>query len=195
MSWEKFRKEHENNKKSKPFYHRNFEIDYVLKYLPDLSYVKGKQNVLDVGCCDSRLIHEIAKRNYDAYGVDIRDYNYELTENITFIKADILEQETVNKLCYFKFFYIVAMSTIEHIGMKAYSGKILENGDRLALENIHKLLHDNGYFIITVPLEYWHTDSGRGYSHKDFLKLISGLFNIVEITHCGGQLCATLVKS
>ncbi len=199
-TYEDFRREYEYNKRYNFNHHRIFEWDFVLKYLPDLSYIKVNNrekwlNVLDVGCCDSLLIFELLKRNYNTYGLDIRDYDAALPPDIKFFKDDITDSNLINKLYDYKFYYIIALSTIEHIGLNAYGSKHIEDGDRKAIQNIHKLLKDDGYFIMTIPLDYWDSNSGRGYTHKQFLKLINGLFIPIEITHGGGQICTTLIKS
>ena len=193
--WRKFRKDLEIGKKARPYFHRNFEHDFVLKYFPDLVYVNLHNfPVLDVGCCESLLMFELDKRGYDTFGVDMRIYEHKLPNDIKFIQADITSPHFLTIFNQIKFKMIVALSTIEHIGKKCYGKEPFENGDRLALENIHKVLNDNGYFIITVPGEAWHSDSGKGYSPKEFLRVINGLFDVFEITNAGGQICAALVK-
>lgn len=194
--WKKFRKDLERNKKENPLHHRNGEIDFVLEYLPDLSWLTNKNvSVLDIGSTESLLIFELKKRGYITMGMDIRPYDNQLPADIGFYKGDITEQSTLE---FFKSighpYYIVALSTIEHIGLPCYGSKIIQNGDRLAIENIHKLLHDNGYFLITIPMKHWQSDSGRGYTYKEFIKLLEGLFVIFSITQRGGQICACLTK-
>lgn len=193
MSWQEFRKELEKNKKSKPYYHRNFELDFVLEKVCDLSFGKNNIKILDIGCCESMLVHEFSKRGYDSFGLDIRDYDKSY-EGFNFIKADITKEETVKKLEHFHFYYITAISSIEHIGLPVYGSPVIPNGDRISIENIAKILNDDGLFVITVPLKYWGTDSGRGYTLKDFKNLIKDVFEIFEIKTSGGQICAVLTK-
>jgi SAM-dependent methyltransferase len=181
-------------------HHRNFEVEFVLKYLADLSWVdfgkKGNSGiaVLDIGSTESLLLYEIEKRGYVPMGLDIRPYHTILPETAYFFQGDITNYGIVDELKNTCITFIVALSSIEHIGLPVYGSRVIPNGDRLAVQNIHKILDDNGYFIITVPMKYWQTDSGRGYTPKEFRKLIHGLFNIFELTTGGGQICAALVK-
>lgn len=175
---------------------RNSEWSFILKYLPDISMFSNAKalRVLDVGCNESDLISEIDNRGYASFGIDCRVYFKPLPKEIHFLKGDITDPKITEVFGVQSFFYIVALSSIEHIGLGAYGEKKDENGDRLALENIHKMLYNEGYFLITIPLEYWGSDSGRGYTPSRFNKLIEGLFKVYEITHNQGQICAVLVK-
>ena len=196
-----FMAQHLFDKMYKQGFHRNDEIDFVLKYIPDLSYLKTRVpgeyygNVLDVGCTESLLIYEIESRGFLPIGVDIRPYHTDLPKYSVFFQKDITSKETILLLKQYKIDYVVALSSVEHIGLDTYDGKIMPDGDRLALENINKVLDDDGLFVITVPTKLWQTDSGRGYTPREFKKLISGLFDIYEITQGGGQICACLIKS
>ena len=193
--WKKFRKDLENDKRKKPFFHRNFEYDFALKYLCDLSYTNPHgYTVLDVGCCDSLFMFELDKRGYDVQGVDTRIYEHKLPTDIKFHQVDVTRPHFLTVFKDIKFQYITAISSIEHIGLKVYGNTEIENGDRLAMENLSKVLSDVGYLVITVPNIQWGTASGRGYTPKSFLKLTEGLFDVFEITNGGGQICATLTK-
>lgn len=191
-----FRKEHALRKKQQPIHHRNFEIDYVLDKINDLSWLINKSNlaVLDIGATESLLLYELEARNYTPIGLDVRNYHTELPKNSLFYRGDITNSNIVKEFKNLIVYFIVALSSIEHIGLGVYGDTIKPNGDRLSIENIHKILHDDGYFIITVPMKYWQTDSGRGYTPKEFLKLIEGLFTVFHSDLKGGQICATLVK-
>jgi hypothetical protein len=174
---------------------RNLTWDFVLQYLPHLKMVYwNKLKVLDVGFCDSLLIYEINRRGYAAYGLDLVDYHCRLPKEIKTFKADLLQPIPNDLLKDGPFSFIVAIGTIELIGMGKYNNDIVENGDRLALEYIHNLLEDGGYFILILPTENWRFIHGRGYSFGDILQLINGLFYIFEITHRGGNICIALVK-
>ena len=172
---------------------RTGEWDFTFRYLPPLASIhRNKLKVLDIGCTASLFIYEIKKRGYLTYGLDQRDYQERLPNDIMFYKEDIITCD-LN----WKFHYIVALSMMEHVGLeiKNYNTKKIENGDRKAIENIHKLLKDDGYFIITVPVEHWENIELRGYTPRMFLNLIKGLFDIYEITQKDGQICAVLIKS
>ena len=166
---------------------RNGEWDFVLQWLRPLRKFQGKVKVLDVGSTESLLIYELLHRGYWVLGIDQRPYQeYNLHTAI----MDILKPHIFLEM----WDYIIAISTIEHIGLGAYGDEKVENGDKLAVENIHKLLKSDGYFIITIPNKHLGTDTGRGYSYQDFEKLIQGLFRIVHFEERNNQICAVLVK-
>ena len=175
---------------------RRKRIDFILKYLPELKQVYWVGlPVLDIGCTDSLLLYEIAERRYSAHGLDMRDYQAELPKNIEFFKNDITDPDLVKKVG--KTFYaVIATSTIELVQASMYDEerKIEGFGDRKAIENIHKLMNDDGFFILSVPTTYWRNINARGYSFLNFLALIQGLFIIIEVEHIGGHICAVLAK-
>lgn len=169
------------------------EWNFALQYLHPLSEWQKPVYVLDVGSTESLLIYELAKRGYSVYGLDQRPYQESIPDKlgIIFFQKDI----TKDIIHYPPFDYIVAISTIEHIGLGAYGDEKKEGGDRDAIKNIHRMLKKDGYFIITVPNKHLGTETGRGYSYYDFKRLIEGYFDIYELTERRGQLCAVLVKS
>ena len=168
---------------------RNGEWDYVLQYLSPLEkWYRGLVSVCDVGCSESLLIYELVRRGYVVTGLDQRPYQEK--NKIPFVLFDMTKPiDIVNE-----FDYVVSVSTVEHIGLGGYGDEKCEDGDRLAMENIHKMLKHHGFAIITVPLWYWAGDTGRGYTYGSFGKLVSGLFSIEEITQRSGQLCAVLCR-
>ena len=150
--------------------------------------------ILDVGATDSLLMFEILKRGYMPIGIDLRPYHVTLPKNSCFYRGDITTPNLKEFFKKYPIYMAVALSTIEHIGLPCYGGPIISNGDRLAIENIHSILDDNGLFIITIPTKIWQSASGRGYTPKEFYTLIEGLFKVFEITQRGGQICAALTK-
>jgi len=162
---------------------RNKKLDFVLQYFPALKMTYwSKLSVLDIGCTGTMLMHELDNRKYRVAGLDIRPYQSKLPKDITFYHNDLLDPALTIKIRQ-RFHYVVAISTIELVA-----------DDRLALVNIHNLLLPNGYFILTLPTQHWRHIDGRGYSVKQFMNLISGLFNVFEMTQRGGHICAALVK-
>ena len=121
---------------------RNGEWDFVLSWLNPLREWQKPVYVLDVGSTESLLIYELLHRGYDVLGIDQRPYQ---EENKHTSICDVLNPLTNYIL---KYNYILAISSIEHVGLGAYDDNKNENGDRLAVENIHKMLKENGYFII-----------------------------------------------
>lgn len=180
---------------------RKGEWNFALKYLPDVRPAawplkKTIMPVLDVGSCESLFLYELDFRGYITWGLDHKDYQEKL-KKIPFFKVDISDPNLIKEDSHFfgYFYYIVAISTIEHVGLGAYGDPKRENGDRLAMENIYKLLREDGFVILTIPMRHWFSPTGRGYNMYQFKKLIEGLFDIFEITQTHGQLCAALYKT
>jgi len=139
--------------------------------------------ILDVGCGESGVCDELAKLGcYEVYGIDIRDVK---PKGWIFIKADI---RRTNFPCGF-FDQIVCISTLEHIGMKAYGNNWIDeiNGDRMALLEMNRVLKVGGSMLITVPYgskgDYWvrfynrHTLKGllEGFNWKaEYVKYVNG---------------------
>lgn len=174
---------------------RNKRWDFVLKYFPPLKMVcySGIQ-VLDIGCVDSLLIYELSKRGYDVTGFDMRDFPVRLPKEIQFIKGDIVKDKPED-IFQHRYHYIIATSVIELLGTKQYGNETRDiDADRKALENIHALLENDGYLIMSLPIFYWRSTANKAYTLGNIYNLINGLFHIFEITQCGGHICMVLVK-
>lgn len=181
---------------------RNGEWDFILSWLRPLRVWQKPVSVLDVGSTESLLIYELLHRGYSVTGIDQRPYQ-EPNEH-TIIK-DLLQDDLTtvvplegdggkNKLKGFD--YIIACSTVEHIGLQAYGEdyKGVFEEDRDVMIKLHELLAEDGYFIITVPNKHLGTDTGRGYSYQEFCAMIKGFYKIVHFTEASNQICAVLVK-
>lgn len=108
---------------------------------------KGK-TLMDFGCAYSQLVLEAASMGMDVLGVDIRNYPFK-HPNLKIYKGNFLYYKDTNK-----FDYIVALSSIEHIGLREY-GSFVESksGDFSKIINkIHELLSTGGKFIATFPV-------------------------------------------
>ena len=167
---------------------RNGEWDFVLQWMQPLRKFQGYVSVLDVGCTESLLIYELLHRGYDVTGLDQRPYQEKVT--FKFLLHDITKHALT-----LVYDYIVAMSTIEHVGLGAYSDIPTADGDELAMINLSHMLKPNGYLIITVPNKHLGTSTGRGYSYQDFEKLIEGYFKIIHFEERSNQICAVLCLS
>jgi len=133
------------------------------------------QMVLDVGCCDSHFGFLLADCALTVTAIDIRDMPefpfYGGRANFTFRREDILETKLPDRF----FDSVVAISTIEHIGLLAYENKKEDKeGDLKAVQQIKRVLKDDGVFIMTVPYglnpAYWY----RVYNRESLAKLLSG---------------------
>lgn len=117
---------------------RYIEYPFVLKNISGI-------RVLDVGCAGSMFPLLLQALDFDTYGIDIREYSL---PTFNFVQGDISK---TNFKDYF-FDTVVAVSTIEHIGLSGRYG-IKENveADIKAVEEIYRILRPNGVFLMTVP--------------------------------------------
>jgi 2-polyprenyl-3-methyl-5-hydroxy-6-metoxy-1,4-benzoquinol methylase len=120
---------------------RTAEYRFVLKNLPPVG-----STILDIGCCDSLLALKLAEKGYQVYGIDTRRYS-EKHSNFTFVQEDILGTTFPNGF----FDAVIAVSTVEHIGLGAYGDPIHDNADILAVREIHRILKPDGRLIVTTP--------------------------------------------
>jgi SAM-dependent methyltransferase len=129
--------------------------------------------ILDVGCCESKLAETLAKLGVfkEVWGIDIRAYP---NAPFRFIQEDIRRTSLPTE----HFDQIVAISTIEHVGMKAYGNDWLDpvHGDRMAILEMYRILADRGSMYITLPYgksmgDYWI----RYYNRNTLSNLLFGL--------------------
>lgn len=121
---------------------RLIENEFVLENL-DPKY----RRVLDVGTCDSSLSYELIRRGFEVRGIDLNPCIHP--------KAMIFEQGDIRKTNFPDYFfdYVIAVSTIEHVGLSGRYGVIEEDpsGDNRAIEEMTRILKPNGRLIITMP--------------------------------------------
>jgi len=105
-----------------------------------------ESKILDLGCCYSKISLQLASLGCKVTGVDLNKYNYR-HPNFEFIRKDFLEVDFPDDY----FDCVLSVSTIEHIGLDCYGGKVIEGGDKKTVEKIYRILKKGGKFIITVP--------------------------------------------
>ncbi len=191
---------------------RIFEIGFLFMNIYDLP--QGSK-ILDVGSCESFIALMLACLGFKTYAVDIREYPF-YHPNLTFIKSDICKTSFKDEY----FDAVVAISTIEHIGLGWYGDN--ENGSDLkAVFEIRRILKSKGKFILTLPYGISQTAKFfRIYDKHSVEKLIEG-FDVISVKYfknvddkywylsdkdtvskCGinkkgrneGNICLTLVK-
>ncbi len=126
---------------------RYIEYPFVIRNLP-----KPPAKVLDVGCSGSFFPLLLASFGYEVYGIDIREYaiiNKIKFDNFRFVKEDI--RKTSFSSNYFD--AVIAISTLEHIGIAGRHGVLEEdlNRDKKAIREMKRILKSNGIVIITIP--------------------------------------------
>lgn len=152
---------------------RTVEYPFVFRNLPHLRVIRAppRPRVLDVGCVESELAKELAKLgNYEVYAIDIRDYDTKGLP-IKFVKEDIR-----NPVFEADFFDIVlAVSTIEHVGLDWYSNTWMhEDGDVAAMRQIFRILKPGGIAIVTVDAGMKGEPWFRVYNMETIKKLTEG---------------------
>ena len=156
---------------------RIFEKTFVLQSLVRL-YESSNITVLDVGAAESLLSYELASFNYSVTAIDIRPIAL-FHPNLKFVKTDICKPvlPPANFDC------VIALSTLEHIGLGWYGDETGESYDLKAVQEISLLLKPEGSFILTVPYgKKALTPVHRIYNQESLQKLIQD-FNIVQISY------------
>ena len=145
---------------------RIVEIPFVHRHLP----YPYRGRVLDVGYLESELIFQIASLGFETWGIDIRPPAVEFS-GIRFIQGDVIQYP----LKPHSFDVVVAVSTVEHIGLQAYGNVAADpQGDLHALQAAHRALKPRGRLILTVPFGMLGaSDWYRVYDHKALLALLS----------------------
>jgi len=117
---------------------RNNTFDKIKNLLPDL---KGKERIIDIGCGHGSVSHELVKRGFDVYGLEINDEALEnlKTKGFKIIKKDITLPLELND----KFDVVLLLDVLEHVF------------DPFALlAEAQKITSKGGYIIISVPLYF-----------------------------------------
>lgn len=117
----------------------------------ELAAHKKKLKILDFGCGESWLSISLASMGYHVYGVDLRDYPFQ-HKNLVFKKQNILALKEKD------FDIIIAVSSLEHVGLGAYGEDHDENALKEVINKINKLLVNGGKLILTVPVGKPFTD-------------------------------------
>lgn len=157
---------------------RSIEYPWILK---QLKLLKPRSIILDVGCSDSVLSHELIARKYRVVGIDIREYTFK-NRRMLFIKRNILNTDLPNNI----FDAIIMVSTIEHVGVPAYGQTILdEEGDMKAMKELYRILKPGGIIMITTPYDPYSVskDAGKSYVehyNRERLNKLVNDFHIIK---------------
>lgn len=156
---------------------RILEKSFVLQSLSRL-YDSTDIKVLDVGAGESLLAYELASLNYSVTAIDIRPIALS-HPNLNFVKTDICQPVLPEE----SFDCVVALSTLEHIGLGWYGDRKGDTLDCVAVQQIYSLLKPGGSFILTVPYgEKALTPVHRIYDKELLDKLIQG-FDVLKIVY------------
>jgi SAM-dependent methyltransferase len=154
---------------------RIVEKAWVLRYLSDIP-IDAK--LLDVGCSESLLSIELASNGFQVTGIDIRPYPLR-HPNFKFLQADICNSNLESA----SYDVIIALSTIEHLGLGWYGDPQDDSSDHRAMREIYRLLKPGGRLLMTVPFgQRVQTPLHRIYDNQSLRALLHG-FTIERIEY------------
>jgi len=122
------------------------EYGFVLRHVGE-----GNLQILDVGGVGSLLPLYLARKGHMVTVYDVRRYP-ETHPNLTVIVGDFLANSLPNAT----FDLVVMVSTIEHIGFGCYGDPVIEDGDRIAIQQVYRVLKGQGRLILTTPFTAQH---------------------------------------
>lgn len=156
---------------------RILEKNFILLSIARL-YESSQIQILDVGAAESLIAYELASLNYTVTAIDIRPIALS-HPNLKFIKSDICQPVLPTA----SFDCVIALSTLEHIGLGWYGDEIGEGLDSKAVQQIYSLLKPEGIFLLTVPYgKKALTPVHRIYNRESLQKLVEN-FSIVQAVY------------
>jgi SAM-dependent methyltransferase len=135
--------------------------------------------VLVAGSGESVLPLELASLGYDVVALDLRDYPL-AHPRLTSVKEDIRRTELPRDT----FDTVVAVSTLEHIGLGFYGDPVDPDGDRNAAAEIGRVLKPGGRFLLTVPFGRAATAPGHRVYDAGRLRALGAGFEVEELVCC-----------
>lgn len=153
---------------------RIIEIPFVHRHLP----FPFTGRALDVGCRESQMAFEMASLGFETWAIDIREAPVRFP-GVRFTRGDIRSTPFENE----SFDVVVALSTIEHIGLIAYENRDYdEAGDAHAFREIHRILKPTGKLLLTIPFgARGKNDWYRVYDYEALHNLLAGCGFQIEI--------------
>ena len=144
---------------------RIVEVPYVHRHLP----YPFRGRALDVGCCESQIVLEVASLGFEAWGIDIRRPPIEFP-GIKYVLGDVRKTDFANGF----FDVVIACSTVEHIGLLTYENTVRDDGgDRDAIREMRRILQPTGRLILTIPCgQTSATNWYRAYDHSAILSMV-----------------------
>jgi SAM-dependent methyltransferase len=134
--------------------------------------------ILDVGAAESLLSYELASFNYSVTAIDIRPIALS-HPNLKFVKSDICKPVFSSD----SFDCVIALSTLEHIGLGWYGDEKGNSYDMEAVKQINLLLKPAGIFILTVPYgRKAVTPVHRIYDQESLQKLTQD-FRVMQVSY------------
>jgi len=148
----------------------------LVEYPWVLRNMRASGRILDVGCTGSYLHCKLIREGAEMLGVDSRGFERRDPE-LAFIISDITKMPFRNDC----FDAIVAVSTIEHVGLGSYGDPKIPDGDRLAFKETMRVSKPSAPIIVTVPFAEKHRINWqRRYDEFSLGELIGGSHILVE---------------
>jgi len=121
-------------------------IEYP-RVIESLNIVPKRGLILDVGCAESLLSHELIAKGLRVVGIDIRNYPFK-DKRIVFLKRNILDTRLPDNT----FDATAIVSTIEHIGLEPYGQTVKDtNGNLKVMSELRRILKNHDIIILTTP--------------------------------------------
>ncbi len=159
----------------KAYHPRVVELPFVFRRLR----VPLGSKILDFGCNESLLSIELASMGYNVTGIDLHDYKFK-HPNFSFVNGDICGQFEPES-----FDAVIAVSSIEHTGLGAYGEKSFNEGDKIVLNEIYRILKKEGQLLLTVPFGRRYQGKWyRVYDSEALPYLLSNLHIVSEEYYC-----------
>jgi SAM-dependent methyltransferase len=143
-----------------------------------LGRIEGNR-ILDVGSSESLLPLELASLGFNVVALDVREYPVShpgMTVSKEDIRGTSFPADSLDT--------VIALSTIEHIGLGFYGDPMGPDGDRQAITEIHRILKPGGRFLLTVPFGKAATAEGHRVYDSARLRGLLTEFEIEEFLCC-----------
>jgi 2-polyprenyl-3-methyl-5-hydroxy-6-metoxy-1,4-benzoquinol methylase len=107
-----------------------------------------KGTVLDLGCGNGSLSHELSKLGFEVYGVDRSDSGIQIAREafpqVQFLVGDVEENLSPDPFQAESFDVVVSTEVVEHLYRP-----------RRLVQNAFRLLKPSGHFIVSTPYHGW----------------------------------------
>lgn len=150
--------------------------------------------ILDVGCSGSDLSTSLAGQGFNVIGIDVYKKNLlaQGHPNFNFVSCDARWLPFVDK----SFDFVVAVSTVEHIGIGYYGDLEDYKGDNKAVKEFLRVCKKLGKTLVTVPYGKWAvTSMQRTYDGEALKKLAGGLEAEIQVDYFVKRNCFWLKSS
>jgi len=146
-------------------------VEYPWVYM-NIDEVNVCKRLLDVGSVGSDLPIKIASQGCEVWCIDVRQYEGNgLVQNLRCLVGDVRKTSFKNDF----FDCVIAVSTLEHIGLGRYGEWLEPDGDITAISEISRILSMNGTFLITLPFGKGEVfPSHRVYDKNRLQKILNG---------------------